>query len=697
MSEGLLSPKEAPRSDTLSPTKAGESWSTIELAALSWKDLVFRDAMAWALTAMMVTALLGALVDVPVSMRGGAAPSVALATALFAAGLTAGLAAPTALFLTVLGAGARLVWLRFGRAWAWFVPSLLMAFAVGWVIMVPPTAQRILPRLPFVLVFTFAVTCVAMLARKADRLRNRLIIVFVGLTAIAIDTLPPVGIYREPRNLAFLLGILCADGLSRPLQHRLCLWPMRRLATWLGCGLALAMTVMALSGIIAPEWRREAGHHTRYARRVLDVARMLVDLDADGYSPILWGGDCNDLNDRIKPLSGEPPGHGDRNCNGVEAPLRPSYQDYGLAPPFGEPDMAKGAVDLVLLLTVDCLRADSLPDMPNLGAFVSRRGMVFDDMYAGATRTIDSLPMLSDGSLRGKPLAPILKAAGVRNALVLGVSYAELSARLAPGMDEVIAPPNAERFDAAETGRAVIEQVRRSRREDVPAFVWAHYLDPHSPLFVHVMPPTTEGGRNEARAKYDAGVRRVDHMMTQTLETLEREGALQRAVVLITADHGEAFGEHGLMYHNTSGYDVITHVPGILLAPGLAPARYSEVVSHRDIRPTILGAFGLVEETGGAERFGRSLLRLRQNRASRLHRFVATHTSRFTSGARVSGPMLAIVRGPYKFVQALYEKDLFELYDLRADPEEDYDLSWKRTELRESMRHDLAMYQDLDR
>src|SRR5262249_51804737 len=116
----------------------------------------------------------------------------------------------------------------------------------------------------------------------------------------------------------------------------------------------------------------------------------------------------------------------------------------------------------------------------------------------------------------------------------------------------------------------------------------------------------------------------------------------------------------------------------------------------RDIMPTVLGAFGLVAKTPDAERFGRSLLRLRTAREAPLHQFVIVRTYRFTSGNSVRSPMMAIVSGHNKLVQSLDEDGLYELYDLASDPGEARDLAWKRPDLRASLSRALTLFQDID-
>ena len=116
--------------------------------------------------------------------------------------------------------------------------------------------------------------------------------------------------------------------------------------------------------------------------------RLVVDLDRDGYSSILQGGDCDDLDDSIHPLAVDRPGGPDANCNGVDAPATTTDAARGLAPPSGDPSLPEEAIDRLLLITVDCWRADALDPvlMPEVSAFAAG-GMVFERLYAAGANT----------------------------------------------------------------------------------------------------------------------------------------------------------------------------------------------------------------------------------------------------------------------------------------------------------------------
>jgi glucan phosphoethanolaminetransferase (alkaline phosphatase superfamily) len=95
---------------------------------------------------------------------------------------------------------------------------------------------------------------------------------------------------------------------------------------------------------------------------------------------------------------------------------------------------------------------------------------------------------------------------------------------------------------------------------------------------------------------YDNGVLQADAMIGALLEMLARKGYLHDAVVAITADHGEALGEHGLFQHANSAHEEVLRVPLVLLSYGYVPAARIDgerLASQVDIAPTLLAELGL--------------------------------------------------------------------------------------------------------
>ena len=109
---------------------------------------------------------------------------------------------------------------------------------------------------------------------------------------------------------------------------------------------------------------------------------------------------------------------------------------------------------------------------------------------------------------------------------------------------------------------------------------------------------------------YDAAIRDMDLATGALLDDLERKGLLENTVVVLTADHGENLGDHGMFGHKFNVYDTLLHVPLVVWWPGkLPPRRVGFPVSNLNLFTTILSLVGLPPPTDQIEAQG-SLLDL---------------------------------------------------------------------------------------
>jgi arylsulfatase A-like enzyme len=161
-----------------------------------------------------------------------------------------------------------------------------------------------------------------------------------------------------------------------------------------------------------------------------------------------------------------------------------------------------------------------------------------------------------------------------------------------------------------------------------PRFLFAHFMDPHMdwippPPFdtrfdpdytgpfdgqgladdlgiwdARYSPPRRIGDRDleHLRALYRGEIAWVDRQVGRLLDALERDGRLERTLVVVTADHGEEFFEHGNFGHRASLYDEVLRVPLLIVPPGGraegAPARVDLQVGLSDLMPTVLDYAG---------------------------------------------------------------------------------------------------------
>jgi arylsulfatase A-like enzyme len=383
------------------------------------------------------------------------------------------------------------------------------------------------------------------------------------------------------------------------------------------------------------------------------------------------------------------PGSGDANCNGVDPPVTPTPDDFGLTPNLGRPDLPEGAVDLVLLITIDALRYEAFrPDItPNL-VRLGLSGITFTRLYAAGTSTHTSTGLIQRGDSHGRALASRFAELGIRTGAVLPIRDRVFAGNV-EGFADVARPTlEKERWGAREvTDHALLLLPKPGERR----YLWVHYFDAHAPYELHEAQAASLGP--EVRGSYRSylsGLRLIDAEVARLIARVS-----PRAVVLVASDHGEGFGEHGVVYHHVSGYEPIVHVPGILIAPGLGSIRYGELTSHRDIYPTLLGAFGCIALEPGIERFGRSWFRLRDGPKAPLHRFVYVRSGRSVSGQRSLSPMVVLIEGHFKIIESI-EDQLAEVFDEDADPNEVDDLASREPKLRLWLHMHAALARDLD-
>jgi len=112
----------------------------------------------------------------------------------------------------------------------------------------------------------------------------------------------------------------------------------------------------------------------------------------------------------------------------------------------------------------------------------------------------------------------------------------------------------------------------------------------------------------QIRNLYYAGVTQADAMIGQVLDELRRQKVLDQTLVIVTADHGEELGDHGLWEHNFM-YQTNLRVPLILSLPGVLPAgeRVDSIVETVDLVPTIcdLMSIAVPAEPGQQDEQGR--------------------------------------------------------------------------------------------
>ncbi len=282
----------------------------------------------------------------------------------------------------------------------------------------------------------------------------------------------------------------------------------------------------------------------------------------------------------------------------------------------------------LVLISLDTVRADHLgvygydrPTSPRIDTFAETAD-VFESAIAAAPWTLPSHAAMFTGLLPAEhgavtdtplelggdggdalaladahtTLAESLAAAGYQTAgFVANSGYLSEDYNLHQGFSRYVVQPG--------RGRALNDRVTEwldtEAQTDQPLLLFLNYMDAHRPYNTTPLPgwPAPEEPdvfaplnallsqvtiRGEppdpalvatVMGHYDHGIANTDAAVGELLDRLAARGILEGATVVITADHGEAFGEHGLVEHGLDVYEPLVHVPLLIHRPGQTTRR----------------------------------------------------------------------------------------------------------------------------
>lgn len=185
----------------------------------------------------------------------------------------------------------------------------------------------------------------------------------------------------------------------------------------------------------------------------------------------------------------------------------------------------------------------------------------------------------------------------------------------------IVEPGSAYR-DAETVNRSIVSELNGLNAND-PWLLFVGYMDPHDPYFPHpyqgqgysraAHPNPTPEEAPMLRRLYDGEITYWDEHFGHLVDELKRRGLYDRATIVVTADHGEEFNDHGGFWHGTTLYDEQLHIPLFIKMPNgqYAGSTRREWVQHVDIMPTLLHLNGLEIPAGvqGHNIFDTSLAR----------------------------------------------------------------------------------------
>ena len=296
----------------------------------------------------------------------------------------------------------------------------------------------------------------------------------------------------------------------------------------------------------------------------------------------------------------------------------------------------------VVLVVLDALRADALgcygalqPTSPFIDSLAAQ-GILFERCYASGTYTFASTTSLltslhpfqhnvvywkdrlSDASLL---LQNVLSREGIYTTCVSQNPFLSAQNVIGEGFDDFAGVFETASAAAHRVTEKALELAANAQRK--PLFLYVHYLPPHAPYSMagefqetlsidplKQIEGTPEGIKainwgtraanrytiEQLRARYGENVRTADQAVEDLVRGLRELGLGEETTLILTADHGEEFLEHGWVGHGSYPYNTVSHIPLIITTlkeTGVLAHRRNEVVGTPDVYPTVCQLLGI--------------------------------------------------------------------------------------------------------
>lgn len=374
----------------------------------------------------------------------------------------------------------------------------------------------------------------------------------------------------------------------------------------------------------------------------------------------------------------------------------------------------------ILLISLDDLRADSLGcygysrNTSPFIDYISTQGILYKNAFVATHGTFSShstiLTGLYQGSLycgktgidykvneRVPMVQEYLKKAGY---FTIGVTDGGLLSK-AYGFQRGFEIYD-DQGEGIEKGTEKVLNYLKENKDNRPFFIFYHTYEIHSPYnppepynnifgeyrsnikptnaellkYVHTAwKDLSEEDLKFLKARYDGTIRYTDDNLLKFFQKLQEFGFFKKYFLILTADHGEEFCEHGGLLHRDYLYEELIHIPLIITGTGIPKGKkINHLASHIDILPTILKMAGIKKMDFHP---GKDLFNIKKRKFI----FCQYENRRY-----------AIRTEKYKFI--LNGDGKLELYDLIRDPKEKENLSDKNLKICKKFKNELEKFKN---